>query len=383
MEQFKKTEKDFRKWISFNNETGNFQNLYDLYNAVDKKKDSGNVRIGEISENSEVKFIIEQKNVAFALELSGEISRKKFLDYVVQHYFPNQDIEDWYKNKLQAKNKLEYHTTNSTPEGGKSDNTFKNFKVHPKENKYYKFRVFFSGLFYALVIGFLVMAFLKSATFGIQYCLTMLVVVGFVALINRFTHGFFIGIIKGNAIRISEHQYPDIFKIVKYQAAEIGLKTIPDVYASDGNFNAFVTKFARKNYLMLYSEVIETALKGDLEVLKFVVAHELGHIKRKHLTKEIWLTPSLIIPFLKSAHSRGCEYTCDRIGYHFSGQGAIEGILILSAGKEIYSKINISRFVEQAEKEDSFWVWYSEKFLSHPHVSKRLLAVKNYDRRGY
>ncbi|MCX2746195.1 M48 family metallopeptidase, partial [Mangrovivirga sp. M17] len=164
---------------------------------------------------------------------------------------------------------------------------------------------------------------------------------------------------------------------------EIGLKEIPDIYICHGSFNAFVTKFARKKYLMLYSEVIETALMGDTEVLKFVIGHELGHLKRQHLNKEVWLTPSLLIPFLKQAHSRGCEYTCDRIGHYFSTQGSFEGILILATGKEIFSKINIQRYIDDAHAENGFWVWFSEKFLSHPHIYKRLSAIKNYAEKRY
>lgn len=140
---------------------------------------------------------------------------------------------------------------------------------------------------------------------------------------------------------------------------------------------------ARKKYLMLFSQVIETAANGDFEIVKFIVGHELGHLKRKHLSQNIWLAPSSLIPFLRLAHSRACEFTCDRIGYSFSKQGSIEGILILATGKEIHSKINVQQYIEDTRSEKSFWVWLSEKFLSHPFVSKRLSELNEYNNRGY
>jgi Zn-dependent protease with chaperone function len=137
-------------------------------------------------------------------------------------------------------------------------------------------------------------------------------------------------------------------------------------------------KFARAKVLMLYSQVVETAMTGDDSILRFVIGHELGHIHRKHLTKSRWLIFSIFIPFLNKAYSRGCEYTCDRIGYHFSQKGAIEGVLILATGKEIYSKINVDHFVDDAVNSGSFWMWFSEKFLSHPHTAKRLNELRKY-----
>ncbi len=158
---------------------------------------------------------------------------------------------------------------------------------------------------------------------------------------------------------------------------------MPEIFITGGRFNAFVMRFARANYLMLYSEVIETSLKGDFAILIFVIGHELGHIKRKHLTKDLWLFPSNLVPFLKQAYSRGCEYTCDRIGYHFSNRGAVEGILILAIGKEIYSKISIDQFITDSKNEQGFWVWFSEIFLTHPHLAKRIKGIEDYHKQGY
>ncbi len=218
---------------------------------------------------------------------------------------------------------------------------------------------------------------------GLMALASFLGVALLVAFFRYVVMGFFIGNIKGTSVKLNEEQFPEIYAIVKEQSLAIGLKEIPEVYVTEGNFNAFVTKFLRKKFLMLFSQVIETGSRGNYDVLRFVIGHELGHIKRKHLSSQLWFLPSVFIPFLNMAYSRGREYTCDRIGHHFSSDGAMEGILILAAGKEIYTKINVKNYLEQSQSEGSFWVWFSEKFSTHPYAFKRLNAVKRYAEKGY
>lgn len=366
-------EQDYKKWILFNNELSEFQSLYDLYTSVNQKSSKGIISVESDEENG-TGLVIKQEGYDKRLKIKDEESRKMFLEYLVQHYLPNENIEGWYQEKIKEKDKLANHSIVSTP----SNNEPLDFKVHPKETRYYQWRVFFSALFYLSIIGYSAFIFFNKNIIGGIGILVVVLVALFLGLFIKIAQGLFVGLMQGSSVRLNENQYPEIYKIVTEQASLIGLKKTPNVYILQGAFNAFVTNFARKKHLFLYSEVIETASKGDLDVLKFVVGHELGHIKRRHLSREIWLLPSSFIPLLKQAHSRACEYTCDRIGYHFSAKGAVEGILILATGKEIHSKINPAKFVEDAQANTNFWVWLSEKFLTHPFAFKRMSEIKKY-----
>lgn len=373
-------ETDYRKWILFNNQLNDFQKLYDLYTSVYQEESKGNVEVERNTEN-ESGIIVKQTGYDASIKLESKEDKDLFLTYLKEHYLPNDEIEDWYQSKIQEVEIRSNHTTEIPVEF--SDRAPLDFKVHPRELKHYRIRAFFSILIYLVIVVFLVAQFVDSILAGAVGLIFVLGLVGLFVALRAIAQGFFIGTIKGRAVKLNTKQYPDLYKVIKEQSEKIELKQVPEVYIVSGNFNAFVTKFARRKYLVLFSEVLETAQRGDYDVVKFVVGHELGHIKRKHLTNQSWLLVSFFIPFLSTAHSRGCEYTCDRIGYHFSPKGAIEGILMLATGKEIFSKINIDQYVEDSNEESNFWVWLTEKFRTHPYTFKRMTAVKQYAKRGY
>jgi Zn-dependent protease with chaperone function len=159
-----------------------------------------------------------------------------------------------------------------------------------------------------------------------------------------------------------------------------------------GMLNAFAMRFVGRNYVVLYSDVLEAAYHEGMPAVEFILGHELGHIKRNHvgLLKMILLFPGHLIPFLGSDYSRACEYTCDNIGYHLSPEGAVKGLLILAAGKKLYKKVDVDALLDNAGNEPLLAQWVAEIFSTHPHLIKRvrnlnqihnekllLLALKN------
>ena len=45
-------------------------------------------------------------------------------------------------------------------------------------------------------------------------------------------------------------------------------------------------------FIVLYSEIVETAYSFAKSILEFIIAHELGHIKRNHMMKNLLCVPS-------------------------------------------------------------------------------------------
>ncbi len=260
------------------------------------------------------------------------------------------------------------------------------YQIHSKEVTYFSIMLVISILAYAGIIYWLVGFHTMDVSDPVAQMQKMALtpmVYGFylyasVILISiLFIQGFLIGYLRGNAVKITQRQFPDIYEIAHRQSLSLGLKSIPDMYLlQEGGFiNAFATKFLGRNYVVIYSEVLEEAYENNKDSVEFIIAHELGHVKRNHITKVFLLFPSFIIPFLYHAYSRACEYTCDRIGMALSPKGASVGLLLVAAGKKLYKKVNTEKFIEQHFEDKGFWYWISEKFSTHPHLTKRVRAL--------
>lgn len=252
-----------------------------------------------------------------------------------------------------------------------------NYEIHQKENIYFSIRLIISIAIYAL-IGFMIAESTTSHTHGVAGFFVIFFYIGPILLYLFVRLGLLVGYIKGNAVRITKNQFPEAYAILEIQSEKLGINNVPSAYIlqSGGILNAFATKFIGRNYVVIYSEIFELAYEQGQDALEFVIGHELGHIKRNHITKSLYLLPSAIIPFLASAYSRACEYTCDNIGKALNHNGAKDGLLILAAGKTLYKKVNIEEYINQERQENSFWKWFSEKVSSHPNLPKRVDRMK-------
>ncbi|MEJ8554159.1 M48 family metallopeptidase [Tepidibacter sp. Z1-5] len=234
--------------------------------------------------------------------------------------------------------------------------------VNKKENIY-----FIIALIASLIFGTIFI--ISSLGFGLLY-------LSIVIIISLFLHGLLIGNLKGNAIKVSNKQLPKVYEYIKDFSNTLDLKKVPDVYIvqSGGMLNAFATKFLGKNFVVIYSDVLEMAYEKGENAVKFIVCHELTHIKRNHMTKNALILGSAFIPFLHTAYSRACEYTCDSFATKLVPTGAIDGLLALACGKKLYRKINIDEYCNQIVYESGFFTWFHEVNSTHPNLTKR---VKN------
>lgn len=190
-------------------------------------------------------------------------------------------------------------------------------------------------------------------------------------------HGFMLGRIRGNGVKISARQFPELHAVIEAHSRRLGMAT-PDAFIlqSGGVLNAFATRFLGRNFIVLYSDVVAAASRGGEHAVSFVVGHELGHLRRGHLKYRWLLAPARIVPFLTGAYSRACEFTCDRFGASLAPHGAIHGLLVLAAGRDLYDRVDPRVFAAQGSTEAGFWFSVSEIFASHPHLVHRVAVLQ-------
>jgi Zn-dependent protease with chaperone function len=244
-----------------------------------------------------------------------------------------------------------------------------NYKVNGKEKTYFIIKIFATLIVIAGIVMLFNVSTRVSAMVGV--CAAYALIIGLFLMIRK---GLLIGYLRGSCVRISPEQFPDINKIFEQHCKKLGLTKIPSLYILQSGeiLNAFATRFIGSNYVVLLSGVLEAAYTEGRDAVSFIVGHELGHVKRNHASKNFWLFPSMLVPFLQGAYSRACEYTCDSIGHALSPSGATQGMLILSVGKDLYKWVNVRNYLEDSSTRGGFWVWFSEVLSSHPFFPKRI-----------
>ncbi len=243
-----------------------------------------------------------------------------------------------------------------------------NYQVHPKEEFYLKIMIvlgitLYAGLIFGVFSSFSAIFMLYSFYIGIFLLFSFLMRI------------YFAGYLRGNGVKVSSQQFPEMHKILVSQSERLGLDTVPTMYLLQGNgvLNAFAARFSGHNYVVLFSEVMAAAYQESQSAVEFIIGHELGHIKRNHVSawKAFLMFPARFIPFLGSAYSRACEYTCDAIGHSLCPEGAQFGMLILAAGAKLFKKIDVNEMLQTIAHKD-FAMSFAEIFSTHPHLVNRI-----------
>jgi Zn-dependent protease with chaperone function len=241
--------------------------------------------------------------------------------------------------------------------------------INPRETIYFGICVVVSLVIY------LVLAWIILAGGPVAGTILVYLVLGIVAFF--IVHGLTLGHVRGNGVRVSRRQFPELNAMADRHARRLGLDETPAIFVlqSGGVLNAFATRFLGRNFVILYSDVLALATQKGEKAVSFVVGHELGHVQRKHMTRRALLYPAMMFPFLGGAYSRACEYTCDRFGNALEPEGGVDGLLVLAAGRDLYTQVNSTAFINQSETETGFFVRFAEILSTHPNLPKRVAAL--------
>ena len=236
--------------------------------------------------------------------------------------------------------------------------------VYSKEKSLFTLLAIISGIVWAaLIIGTLGMALLYVLMFFIIYL---------------FSHSAFISYLKGTAVEINAEQFPELHKQYLACCDRLEMKEPPRAYllAADGMLNALATRFLGRNYIVLFSSIVD-ALESDKDALNFYIGHELGHIRRNHIGKAPFLVFATWLPLVGAAYSRACEYTCDLHGLRCcnSLRSATNAVAVLAAGVEQWKRMNVDQYIRQARESSGFWMSLHELNGSYPWLTKRMARV--------
>lgn len=230
-----------------------------------------------------------------------------------------------------------------------------------------------TALFWVIVVASVaVWALLFISIIGAVYGL-------FIALFFFISHLVFITHVRGSGVRLGPQQFPELWERVVTLSRQAGLASPPEAYViqAGGSLNAFATKFFRGRMIVLFAELLD-ACENDDAARDMVIGHEIGHLKLGHLDWFTLTAPGRFIPFLGSAYSRACEYSCDRWGATLCGnrEGAMRGLAILAAGGKRGAQVNLQAFVAQKQALDTGWMTLGTWLSTYPPLSARIEAIE-------
>lgn len=241
--------------------------------------------------------------------------------------------------------------------------------VYKHEGPLFALHVVIASVFWLLLI---------VGTVGIALLYILAIFVGYL-----FAQSALIAWIRGNGVRITPQQFPDLYKRHVYCCNRLAMTTVPDAYIinGQGSLNAFATRFLGRYFVVLYSNVVD-ALMEKPESINFYIGHELAHIHRKHLKWGPFIWPASILPLVGAGYSRAREYTCDAFGRACCADTlpAVQGLAALAAGEKRWAVVNVPAYLEQTRETGGFWMSFHELVADYPWIVKRAARIAEPDR---
>lgn len=206
---------------------------------------------------------------------------------------------------------------------------------------------------------------------------------------------------KASNYHVTHETCPELAKLIDDAISILNVDDVPRVYLEWGyNINGYTRGYKDTTMIVLNSGVID--LMSDMEQT-FVIGHELGHIKSKHViyhTLAALLTSTIgCIPILGSVPevfvlaltrwSRMSEFTADRAGLLACQDvdAALKAIVKMSGVPQKYfDKINIDSFLKEAESlkndlaftDKAFERIINAMYNDHPWNVVRALELKKW-----
>jgi len=168
----------------------------------------------------------------------------------------------------------------------------------------------------------------------------------------------------GHSIRISELQYPQLFRLIDEASKILGIET-PAAFIMQGHglFETLIAKrFSRRGMIILTSNLVDDLTeRGASRELMFFIGRQLGLMATGYF--RFWFTKGILgriaLPFYL-AWERRCHFTADRIGLLVSGElrAAEQALVTITAGSAVAPSTSIETFRSQrSEVLRTYWGW--------------------------
>ena len=200
-----------------------------------------------------------------------------------------------------------------------------------------------------------------------------------------------------NAVEVTPAQFPEVYTIYhdlaqqmgfRLDAAGKGITRLPRLYIKNGNgvMNAYASKCqVSRGYVVIHSDLVDVGYTyQDWEFVRFVLAHELGHIKCGHV--DLWrsmIRPVTTALRLQASVIRAQEYTADRVALYYAPAGG-KGMIHLYCGKHLGHRVNMDEYFASVHAhKDGFWLKAANFLSDHAVGFRRMAALHEAETKGW
>ncbi|MBA4137549.1 MAG: hypothetical protein C0518_09560 [Opitutus sp.] len=191
-------------------------------------------------------------------------------------------------------------------------------------------------------------------------------------------NGLLVAYLRSEGVKVGEAQLPELAATLRSVCAELGVAAPPALYViqSGGMLNAFATRHSGRDFVVVYSDLLE-ALGPASREMRFLLGHEIGHLKSRHILKQTLLAPGMFFPLIGAAYRRSWETSCDRYGTLAAGDvnAAARGLLVLAGGRQHGPALNAASYTAQYSDDRGFFVSLHELTSTYPTLSRRVVDV--------
>ncbi len=248
---------------------------------------------------------------------------------------------------------------------------------HPRE---------WTDLFIAFIIASILFTIMSLITWGLC-CLWGLFGL-IIALIMVSVHNSHL---KNTSDPIDGTSHPALFKMVTEASSRLGTEVPRSYISPDMGLNAS-TRGVFSPVLVLNRGLIDNMDPGEL---RFVIGHELGHIKLRHFTIKTLLDDTVIrVPwllylpillfkliFLRGRLSRSMEYSADRAGLAACGDlnKAVSTMIKLGTGRTVSEEM-VQGAIGGSFQIDGKRNFFGQLLATHPDLDERVRELVRSER---
>lgn len=186
------------------------------------------------------------------------------------------------------------------------------------------------------------------------------------------------GFVRGNAIRLSTTQFPEIHRMLEEQCARLGSR-LPELYLTQdarfGDARGFSHGGTDGIVLNSNNVLLDHALERD--VLAFLIGSELGRIRLGHTKwwNEILAGYTLYVPILKNPLLKARRFSMDRYAAVLA-PNPLKGLVVHASGRLGVHRVNLAEYLAQTRAYRGFWARASELGQTRPHLAHRIRELE-------